>query len=239
MGGRPVGKPPETRVSLILRLGEPSNVQAWQEFSEIYTPMLLDAARRKGLQPADCEDVAQEILFGVARSVQRFRPDVSRAKFRTWLWRIARNRIADYVAHDRRSVPLTGGDSWIEQASSQAAAALSVAQREAVERDLQAGILRVAASHVRRRLSPSTWAAFEATAIRGEPAAKAARSCGLSTGSVYVARSRVMKLISEEVRRMEKLDDSQSETPSGLLDQAFWHAEPVRDPGHIHGRTQS
>lgn len=234
-----MAKPPETRVSLILRLGEPSNVQAWQEFAEIYTPMLLDAARRKGLQPADCEDIAQEILFGVARSVQRFHPDASRAKFRTWLWRIARNRIADFVANDRRSVPLTGGDSWVEQASSQAAAALSTAEREAVERDLQAGIFRVAASHVRRRLTPSTWAAFEATAISGQPAAKAARSCGLSIGGVYVARSRVMKLISEEVQRLEKLDDDHSDSRSGLLDQAFWQADPVPEPDGNRGRAQS
>ena len=63
-----VAKFPETRVSLILRLSEPADVLAWQEFAEIYTPALLATARRRGLQAADAEDLTQEVLFAVARS---------------------------------------------------------------------------------------------------------------------------------------------------------------------------
>ncbi|GAB5402264.1 MAG: sigma-70 family RNA polymerase sigma factor [Aureliella sp.] len=218
-----MAKPPETRVSLILKLAEPSNVQAWQEFAEIYTPMLLDAARRKGLQPADCEDVAQEILFGVARSVERFKPDEQRARFRTWLWRIARNLIADFIAGDRRRIPLVQGDSWIEAASSRAHWQLTSAQREELEHDLRSSLYRAAAARVRRRLAPATWAAFEATAILGRPAAEVSESTGLSIGAVYVARSRAMKLLAQEVERLSSIDSlSGSSTESTLLDTDFW-----------------
>ncbi len=87
---------PETRVSLILRLAKPTDVQAWQEFSDVYGPALYSMAKRRGLQPADAEDVAQETLFAVARAIERFELDRERARFRTWLARIARNMIADF-----------------------------------------------------------------------------------------------------------------------------------------------
>ena len=61
---------PETRVSLILRLAKPTDVQAWQEFLDVYVPALYSMARRRGLQPADAEDVAQETLFAVARAAE-------------------------------------------------------------------------------------------------------------------------------------------------------------------------
>ncbi len=225
-----MAKPPETRVSLILKLAEPSNVVAWQEFAEIYTPMLLDAAKRKGLQPADCEDVAQEILFGVARSIQRFKPDKQRAKFRTWLWRIARNLIADFIAGDQRRVSSKQGDSWIEAASTRAHWQLTNAQREDLQRDLRSSLYRAAAARVRRRLATKTWAAFEITAIEGRSAAVASQATGSSVGAVYVARSRVMKLLSQEVERLGDIDSpDQTASQSTLLDAGFW--QPNEDDG--------
>jgi RNA polymerase sigma factor (sigma-70 family) len=108
---------PETRVSLILRLGEAEDVRAWQEFAGIYGPALYRLALRRGLQSADAEDVAQEILFAVARAIERFQPDPTQAKFRTWLSRIARNLLADFCA-GRAKRPLTQlvSDSWLRAA---------------------------------------------------------------------------------------------------------------------------
>ncbi len=43
---------PETRASLILRLGDPEDHVAWAEFMQIYEPLLLRLATRWGLQHA-------------------------------------------------------------------------------------------------------------------------------------------------------------------------------------------
>lgn len=208
---------PETRVSLILRLAQPDDVGAWHEFAEIYTPMLLAAAARKGMQPADCEDVAQEILFSVARSVERFEPDRERAKFRTWLWRIARCRIADYIANgNRQPVPSSG--------QTELAVTLAPDDQAAILRDMQVALFRVASEAVRRRVAPATWQAFEMTAIEGETADAAAAVTKLSVGSVYVAKCRVLKLIKDETARLGELEDMQAvaSEPSSVLHPDFW-----------------
>jgi RNA polymerase sigma-70 factor (ECF subfamily) len=74
----------ETHASLILRLHDRANQQAWCEFVEIYQPLIYRLARYKGLQHADAED----------------------GRFRTWLQTIARNRIVNALsrqAADRAS----------------------------------------------------------------------------------------------------------------------------------------
>ncbi|MCA9129753.1 MAG: sigma-70 family RNA polymerase sigma factor [Planctomycetales bacterium] len=190
---------PDTRISLIIRLGEASDVQAWQEFAEIYAPALLGLARRRGLQPADAEDVTQEILFGVARAVQRFQPDQNRAMFRTWLSRIAHNLIHDFCeGRRRRPAAHAISDSWLEKATQ----AGESASHDDFDEELRASILRLAAKRVQERVAPKTWNAFEQTAIQNRTAEWVSQEFGMTVGSVYVARCRVMSMLRNDVQQL-------------------------------------
>ena len=66
---------PNTRASLIARLSDSQDVEAWQEFVEIYLPLLYRLARRKGVQHADAEELGQEVLIAVSRAIHRWEPD--------------------------------------------------------------------------------------------------------------------------------------------------------------------
>lgn len=83
---------PDTRESLIARLPDHADHAAWHEFAELYEPLIYGIGRRHGLQPADANDLVQEVLSAVAASIQKFQPDRSRGRFRTWLFRVARNQ---------------------------------------------------------------------------------------------------------------------------------------------------
>ena len=84
---------PDTRASLLIRVRDPADQAAWHEFVEIYRPLILRLARQKGMQDADADDVAQVVLVAVARAVEQREHDPKRAKFRTWLNRVAQNAI--------------------------------------------------------------------------------------------------------------------------------------------------
>ena len=101
--------PPETRHSLIARLKDPNDQIAWEEFVSIYRPVVFRIAMQKGLQPADAEDVAQTVMVSVSRAVEKWEPDPQRARFRTWLNRVAVNAAINSIT--RRKPDQGTGDS--------------------------------------------------------------------------------------------------------------------------------
>ncbi len=212
---------PETRVSLILRLAKPTDVQAWQEFSDVYAPALYSMARRRGLQPADAEDVAQETLFAVARAIERFEPDRERARFRTWLARIARNMIADFCAGKLKR-PLTQliSDSWLQSASIASLRSANPIDEEFTH-EYRSALFHLAARRVQARVSALTWQAFHETSVASKPAEEVAKQLGMPLGNLYVARCRVLKLLREEVQDLDAtLSGDWDQTQGKAIDPA-------------------
>ena len=84
---------PETRPSLLIRLKDQGDQAAWTEFVEVYRPVICRLAASRGMQNADAEDLAQQVLTSLAKAIGRWQDDPQRARFRTWLRRVANNAI--------------------------------------------------------------------------------------------------------------------------------------------------
>ncbi|HEY4234373.1 MAG TPA: sigma-70 family RNA polymerase sigma factor [Lacipirellulaceae bacterium] len=196
-----MASPTETRLSLIGRLSDRDDVEAWDEFVAIYVPLLYRLARQKGLQHSDAEELAQEVLVAVSRAVDRWEPDPARGRFRDWLFRIARNLIINFMTR-RKYQSISGGQTdvlrMIEDRcdeSSDELAAFNLEQRREV--------FRWASAKVKDTVAAATWQAFWQSSVETKPIAEVARELGMSIGSVYVARSRVMSKLRGEVSRFE------------------------------------
>src|SRR5689334_10246495 len=102
---------PETRASLLIRVRNSTDQEAWHEFVEIYWPVIHRLARRKGIQNTDADDIAQTVLMAVAKAIERREHDRQRARFRTWLERVARNAILNVLT--RGKPDRASGDSGL------------------------------------------------------------------------------------------------------------------------------
>jgi RNA polymerase sigma-70 factor (ECF subfamily) len=198
-----MGQTPETRASLLIRLKDRADQEAWQEFMEIYRPVVCRLARHKGLQDADAEDLAQQVFLAVARAIDRWQADPARARFRTWLGRIAHNLLVNMVT--RGPLDRATGNTHIQDLLEQRPAAEGP-ESEFVQVQYQREVFRWAARRVRREFAAETWQAFWQTAVRGRSTPEVSEELGKSIGSVYAARSRVMRRLRETIDEWEDLE---------------------------------
>jgi RNA polymerase sigma-70 factor (ECF subfamily) len=176
-----------TQPSLLLRIRDPRDAQAWGRFVELYSPFLFSVCKQQGLQSADAADVTQEVMRTVAVAIPRFRYDPDRGAFRNWLFTVARSRINDFFRARRRQ-PVGTGESAVQDLLEEQADAAGADQWE---RSWRQHVLGWAAERVRAEFEPATWRAFWATAVEGRAVKEVASELGLTAGAVYIARSRV------------------------------------------------
>jgi RNA polymerase sigma factor (sigma-70 family) len=192
---------PETRPSLLLRVRDPADQAAWREFVEIYRPVILRLAGQKGMQAADAEDVAQEVLAAVAKAIAEREHDPKRAKFGTWLHRVAYNATIDALT--RRKPDRGTGDSALHAALDRCEAHDGPGS-DLLRLEYRREVFRWAAREIRKEFRQETWDAFWLTAIDGRPIAAVAKELGKDPGAIYTARSRVIRRIQEKVTEYEE-----------------------------------
>jgi RNA polymerase sigma factor (sigma-70 family) len=196
-----MSEPPTTRPSLLVRLRDPMDERAWSEFVEIYGPLIRQLARQRGLQEADAADLAQEVFRAVAGAIERYDPDPAKGSFRGWLSTIARNLIVNLLNAQRRH-PRGSGDSEIQQLL-EAQPAPTSEQSLIFDAEYRRRMLDWAAERVRDEFSETVWLAFWRTGVEGQSAEEAARILGLSVGTVYQYKSRVVARLRREIERFE------------------------------------
>jgi RNA polymerase sigma factor (sigma-70 family) len=221
---------PDTRSSLIARLADMGDNDAWREFASLYEPFIYRQARRFGLQHADARELVQEVLVAVSTTVTRFTVDKERARFRTWLYAVGRNVCLQYLARLRAN-ERGSGDSQVRAAISATPDPSSIPSRE-LTIELKRHAFLWLAHEVRSEFQSNTWRAFWRTAVENHSIQNTANDLGMSVGSVYIARSRVMARLRQRVQEvtldgvpeaLDILELAAAATPSGATPSEDTH----------------
>jgi RNA polymerase sigma factor (sigma-70 family) len=190
--------PSQTRHSLLERLRQsPDDPSAWDEFVARYGPQILSWCQRWRLQDADAQDVTQAVLVKLAAKMRMFVYDPSRS-FRGWLKTLARHALSDLLSDRQRAAGSAGAVGTLAEA--EARTDLERRLEEAFDLEL----LQLATARVRERVEPHTWAAFELAALDNLSGAEAAAKLGVSVAVVFKAKSKVQKMLQDEIARLER-----------------------------------
>jgi RNA polymerase sigma-70 factor (ECF subfamily) len=180
-----------TSPTLLERLRQPAEQDAWGRFVQLYTPLLYTWTRHFGLNEADAADLVQEVFTILVQKLPEFRYEPGKG-FRHWLRTITVNKWRDHLRR-RAVIPTAGLAALDEMAAPEDSGAFG-------EAEYRQHLVRRALQLMQSEFSPKTWRACWEHVAAGRPAAEVAAELGISVGSVYVAKSRVMSRLRQELK---------------------------------------
>jgi len=194
-----------TRGTLLSRVRDVSDVEAWREFVGDYGPLILKWCEKHGLQEADSADVVQEVLASLVTAMRSFDYNPGRGRFRGWLKTVTQNAVIDFVKSRQR--PGEGsGDSAVGRILEACETKDTVDElSQALEQQAEVELLREAEARVKLRVKPVNFDAWRLSVRESMKAPEIAAQLRIDVTDVYVARSRVNKMIREEVARLDSL----------------------------------
>lgn len=194
-----------TRISLLHSLRDAGNQEAWERFVDSYGPMIYSWCGRWNLQTADAEDVTQSLMLELFRQLQKFSYDPSKGKFRSWLKTVTWNTVCDFCRKRQRTVS-GDADSGILRRLNDEPAREDLLQRIEQVYDLE--LLQEAKFRVQNRVADHTWRAFQLTDEGTRSIAEIAQTLEMKIATVYVARSKVLRMLKEEVALLDAESDA-------------------------------
>jgi RNA polymerase sigma-70 factor (ECF subfamily) len=187
-----------TRRTLLHRVRDPGDREAWEEFFELYAPLLEGYARAHGLARDDAEEVRDQCLEVLTRKLGDFEYRRERGSFSAWLHRIAHAKVIDLVrarnVRARESVELAAlaaGDSDPDQRW---------------ERQWRAEHLRYALERVQRDEPAERFRVFEMLLVDELPVREVCARTDLRPTQVYKIKAALLKRVRDVLERLGTQD---------------------------------
>ncbi len=194
-----------TQASLLSRVRDPQNQSAWREFEAKYRDLLLCYAERRGLQPADAEDVRQQVMVNLSRYLRDFKYDPARGRFRSYLGRMVRNGVAQIMT--RRKI----GEVALDTSVKAAVPGKDEAEVDELwEDEWMKHHYRTAMIAIRQRVEPQTAAIFERF-VAGDSAEQIAQAFDISNQAVQKIKQRMRDRMKEQIALQIRDEDEMPE----------------------------
>lgn len=187
----------DTPMSLLDGLRD-NNPEAWSRLVDLWTPLLFGFCRSRGFSKDDADDIVQAVMVRVYKGLPKFCRDGEGKRFRYWIMKILRNKIADTYKRKANAVEAVGGSE------NQMYLGSVPEQTDESESDWfsPARIMTRLLDVIKSDFSQQNWSAFELVHLENYSAKEAAEKLGIKENAVRQATYRIRKRIAEEERAM-------------------------------------
>jgi RNA polymerase sigma-70 factor (ECF subfamily) len=187
---------------LLMRLATcPLDAETWDQFVRRYSGPIYSWCRRHQLQDADARDVTQNVFTKLLYQLPSF--DRSRARFRTWLYRIVENAVKDWCTKRAQRQEKEAEAVWRFLATEEARRDLEARLKE--EFDLE--LVEIAEMQVRLRVVPHVWDAYQLFCKDRLSLKDASRRLGIPATNVSKYARRVRTMLAQEIAVREEPED--------------------------------
>ena len=185
----------QTRHSLLLRACDPEDERAWNEFEKHYRLFIFHILRQLDVPVDERDDLGQQILVGLTKDLPSY--DRSRAKFRTWLSQVIRNRSRQYFRDTYRS------EKRVNSYAKENPGLFDFESPqidEMIQKEWETYVSTLAMQRIKKVFSPRAIQVFESS-LDGRSSEEIAKDTGLTVSSVYTLKKRVKKSLILEIRK--------------------------------------
>ena len=180
-----------TSVSLLKRLRNSSDDQAWKRFVNLYAPLVFHWGKSQNLSADDASELVQEVMQILVVKMREFQYNPNK-RFRGWLRTVAANKANDI--HRRNNArPTTQNEQSI----------LSIATADDVdlfaETEYRKFLAHRAMELMKSEFDETSWKACQQHLIEGKKADQIAADLGITANMVYLAKSRILARIRQEL----------------------------------------
>ena len=189
-----------TRLSILGRIMDGDQI-GWQEFYDMYKPLIYLRGSDRGLTAEEREDLLQNVMVSIFKSEIVLKFDSERGRFRTFLKTIIDRRAFDIL---RRRRPEDCNLDTLEEQG----VFLQSSDFDKLERRWDTAwrkhSLNQALPEVQKQVNEVTYRAFERIVLEGKDPKKVAEELGISTASAYMAKHRVLARLRSFLENMEE-----------------------------------
>jgi RNA polymerase sigma factor (sigma-70 family) len=186
-----------TRQTLIQRAKNPNDTLAWHDFDNYYRSFIEVVIKKFNLPICDREDLAQDVLLKVWKSLESMNLNKNNAKFRTWLSTIIKNTVIDFFKKEKgKNKNLSIEDNTIE-------ITIPSDIDKLIEEQWQSHLSKLAFNRISKNFSGNAIEAFKLS-YSGHSTEEISNLLNLSTDSVYVLKNRVKNKLIEELKQLQK-----------------------------------
>ncbi len=181
-----------TRASLLGRLKNWEDAKSWEEFTQTYSRLIRAVALKSGLTESEANDVEQETLLCVAKTIHEFESNPARGTFKSWLLNLTRWRIADQFRRRDPAAAASAPPSDGSPTRTPTVERIPGPDNLAAEWEIEwkRNIVETALARVGRKVKPKHLQIFDLYAMRHWPAGKVARELGVTRVQVYLVTHR-------------------------------------------------
>ena len=193
-----------TRSTLMGRLKDLGDQQAWQEFFDIYWALMFNFVRRAGLNEHDAEEVVMDSMETVARKMEEFEYNRETGRFKSWLLTIVRFKLGDRFRKQKRRAEKAEMVSLDVVDEGQILDSGEMALEKIWYEEWGKQLIDMALERVKQLVGHRQYQIFYCYVIQEQKAEEVAEFLGVSRDQVYVAKNRVGKVYEGELRILRK-----------------------------------
>lgn len=195
------GKNLNTRSTLLRRVKDQYDQDAWEDFVKYYEQYIYNISRSIGLNDGDANDVTQQVLLKLWKNLPEFKFDETKGKFRTWLYHITVNTIKDLFRTQKTKSKHES--NYLEEKLHLNGHITESEEQEFIDHEWKEYIYSLVIKKVKQEFNPSIFNCFKLLSEGMKPE-EICIQLDIRQNTVYVYKKRVLSRIQSYFQELDE-----------------------------------